>query len=82
MARARRGQLFLSPDVGHQRFRGQHQCGDRCGVLQRQVGDLGGIDHSSLEHITVLTSLRIEAAVLVLRIAHAPNKPQRLRGRR
>lgn len=40
--RAHRGHSLLALEFCNQGFGGQHECGDRSGVLQRQAGHLRG----------------------------------------
>src|ERR1700690_753059 len=65
--------LLVFLDVGHQRFGGEHQAGNRRGVLQREAGHLGWIDDASLHQVPELTAVRVEAEVVVLRFADAPD---------
>ena len=63
--------FFLFLDVGDQGFGGQHQGGDRRGVLQREASDLGWVDDAGLDHVAELAGFRVEAEVVVLRFADA-----------
>src|SRR5438270_7516907 len=43
--------LFVFLEFSHERFGGEHQAGDRGGVLQSEAGDLGWVNNASLHHI-------------------------------
>src|SRR6266704_972590 len=43
------GLLVIFPDVGHQSFGGEHQGGNRSGVLEREACDLGRVDNARLD---------------------------------
>src|SRR5215469_14216202 len=66
---AGRGFLFLFLELGHERFRGQHQARDGRCVLQRQTGDLGRVNNAHLHHVAVFAGVRIEAEVFLLGFA-------------
>ena len=66
---AGRGFLFLFLELGHERFRGQHQARDGRCVLQRQTGDLGRVNNAHLHHVAVFAGVRIEPKVLFLGFA-------------
>src|SRR5580704_13358345 len=63
--------LVVFLDVGHQSFGGQHQAGDRSCVLQSETSYLGWVDYASLDQVTVLAGVGVEAEVVVFRIANA-----------
>ena len=48
-------------------FGGQEQRSDGCGVLKRGTGHLGGINHTSLDEVLVLTGGRIETFGCILK---------------
>src|SRR4029077_19584161 len=58
--------LVVFLQLGHQSFRGEHQAGDRRGVLESKAGDLGRVNDPSLHHIAVLASVGVEAEVFIL----------------
>src|SRR5208282_3050050 len=68
---ARSALLRLFLDVGHQSFGGEHQAGDRSGVLQSEARDLGWVDYARLDQVTELLGFRVVAEVIVLRFADA-----------
>src|SRR3979411_164188 len=53
------GLLVVFPDVGHQSFGGEHQAGNRCGVLEREARDLGRVDNTRLDHVAELSCIRV-----------------------
>ena len=63
--------LVVFLDVGHQSFGGEHQAGDRRGVLQSETGDLGWIDYAGLDQVAELAGIGVEAEVVVLGFADA-----------
>src|SRR6267378_2198673 len=65
-----RGLLVVFPDVGHQSFGGQHQAGNRCGILEGEAGDLGRVDYARLDQVAELSGFRVEAEVVFLAFAH------------
>src|ERR1019366_10441623 len=67
------GLLVIFPDVGHQSFSGEHQAGNRCGILEREARDLGRIDYARLDHVAELAGIRVEAEVIVLALTHTPH---------
>src|SRR5690606_3650963 len=48
---------------GDHRRGGQHQAGDRRGILQRGAGDLGRVDHAELDQVAVLAVAGVVAEV-------------------
>src|SRR5260370_31596422 len=62
------GLLVVFPDVGHQSFGGEHQAGDRCGVLEGEARDLGWVDYARLDHVAELASIPVEAEAFVLAV--------------
>ena len=77
-----RALLLVFLDVRHQSFGGEHQAGDRSGVLQSEASDLGRVDHACLDQVAVLARIRVEAEVVVLRFADAADNRRRLLVRR
>src|SRR5580704_5695786 len=65
--------LVVFLDVGHQSFSGEHQTGDRSCVLQSETRNLGWIDYASLDQVTILAGIGVEAEVVVFRFADAAN---------
>src|SRR5580704_13116117 len=65
--------LVVFLDVGHQSFSGEHQTGDRSCVLESETRNLGWIDYASLNQVTVLAGVGVEAEVVVFRFANAAN---------
>src|SRR6202161_1500334 len=65
--------LVVFFDVGHQSFGGEHQAGDGSGVLQSETRNLGWIDYASLNQVTILAGVGVEAEVVVFRFADAAN---------
>src|SRR3979411_2921755 len=65
-----RGLLVVFPDVGHQSFGGEHQAGNRCGILEREAGDLGWVDSARPDHVAELSGFRVEAEVVFLAFTH------------
>src|SRR6202046_4191006 len=61
--------LFVFLDVGHQSFGGEHQAGYGSSVLQSETSYLGRVDHASLDQVTVLAGVGVEAEVVVFRFA-------------
>src|SRR5208283_3290229 len=61
--------LVVFLQLGHERFRGEHQARNGRRVLQRQTSDLGRVDHASLHQVNILASICVEAEVLVLGVA-------------
>src|SRR3569832_34265 len=58
----RHGRLVFR-QVGAHAVGGQHQAGDRRGVLQRGAGDLGGVEHAHRHHVAVLAGAGVVAEV-------------------
>src|ERR1700690_4215064 len=63
--------LVVFLNVGHQSFGGEHQAGDRSGVLESKTRDLGWINDASLDQVAVVSGVGVEAEVVVLRFANA-----------
>src|SRR5260370_1865009 len=61
--------LVVFLQLGHQRFRGEHQARDGGGVLQRKASDRGRVDDHSLDEVNILRGVSVEAEVLVLGVA-------------
>src|SRR5712692_8608801 len=61
--------LVVFLEFGDERFGGEHQARDGSCILQRQAGDLGRVDDAHLDHVSILTGVRVEAVVFVLRLA-------------
>src|SRR6267154_1309666 len=64
------GLLVVFPDVGHQSFGGEHQAGNRCGILEREARDLGWVDYARLDQVAELSGIRVEAEVVFLAFTH------------
>src|SRR6185437_633478 len=62
--------LLLFRDLRDDGFGGEHQRGDRTGVLQRGADDLCGIEHAGLYQVLVLAAEGVVAEVGVLRVEH------------
>ncbi len=58
--------LLLFHQLRDHRVGGEHQAGDRRGVLQRRARDLGRVDHALLHEIAVFLGLRVEAVVALV----------------
>src|ERR1700704_6604855 len=61
--------LLVFLDLSDERFRREHQAGNRSRVLQRETGNLGGVNNAHLHHVAVLAGFRVETEVLFLRLA-------------
>src|SRR5580700_5024218 len=66
-AASSRSVFFL--DFSDEGFGREHEARDGGCVLQRQAGDLSRVDDAHLDHVAVFASVRVEAEVLVLRVA-------------
>src|SRR6185312_16149675 len=55
--------LFLLGRFADHRFRGDHEAGDRCRVLQRRTRDLGRIEDAHLDHVAILAGGGVVAVV-------------------
>src|SRR5689334_2232949 len=51
-------------------FGGEHQARNGSCVLQRQASDLSRVDDTHLDHVAIIASIRVEAEVLILRLAY------------
>src|SRR5579864_4185675 len=58
-------------DVGHQGFGGEHQAGNRSGVLESEARDLGWVDNTRLDHVAELAGFRVVAVIVFLALADA-----------
>jgi hypothetical protein len=58
------GRNFLLRPVGDHRFGGDHEAGNRRGVLKRHSHHFRGIDDASAEHVDILLRLGVEAVGL------------------
>src|SRR5580692_3259914 len=65
---ASRCSLFFL-DFSDEGFGREHEARDRGCVLKGKAGDLGWVDDAHLNHVAILASVRVEAVVLVLRVA-------------
>src|SRR3984957_3662380 len=61
--------LLVFLDLRDERFRREHQAGNRSRVLQRETGNLGWVNNAHLHHVAVLPGFRVETVVLFLRLA-------------
>src|SRR6266478_1718037 len=59
-ARTSRTRFFFLRQLSHQCFCGEHQSGDRSGVLQRRAGHLGRIDDAGLHQVLVFAGSHVE----------------------
>src|ERR1700722_19732257 len=62
--------LIVFLDFRDERFRREHQAGNRSRVLQRETGNLGWVDDAHLHHVAVLAGFRVETGVLFFRLAN------------
>src|SRR5580698_3971900 len=62
--------FLLFRNLGHQGFGGQHQAGDRPGILQGSAHNLRGIEHAGLNQVFVLVGERVVAEVGFLRVQY------------
>src|SRR4029079_19813791 len=53
--------LLLGGEVRDERLGGEHHGGDRCGVLERGSGHLGGVHDAAVEEVAVLALERVVA---------------------
>src|SRR5208282_6674373 len=58
-----RARLRVFLDVRHQSFGGEHQAGDRSGILQSEARDLGRVDYARLDQVAELLGFRVVAEV-------------------
>src|ERR1700730_4529794 len=61
--------LLVFLDLRDERFRREHQAGNRSRVLQRETGNLGWVNNAHLHHVAVLAGFRVETVVLFFRLA-------------
>src|ERR1700704_2115916 len=59
-ARTTQGRFFFLGHLSHQCFCGEHESGNRSGVLQRRAGHLGRIDDAGLHQILVFAGSHVE----------------------
>src|SRR5206468_10000013 len=60
-------------ELGDQDFSCQNQSNDGCGVLEGETSNFSWINHTGFDQVAELTSLCVEAEVLIPRFAHASN---------
>src|SRR6185312_4531308 len=65
-----RSALFVFRDLRDDGFGGQHQRGNRTGVLQRGADYLCGIEHACLYQVLVLAAESVVAEVRLFRVEH------------
>jgi hypothetical protein len=67
---ARDSALILFRNLGNEGLGGEHQCSDGASIGQSRMHDLGRIEHTSFDQISIFIRRSIEAEVRLLRIGH------------
>jgi len=66
--------LVLLGELGHDRFGGEKQAGDRSGVLQRAAGHLGRVDNAGLDEVHPFVGGDVEAFVALAALGLADDE--------
>src|SRR5579871_114701 len=70
MAAGARRSFLLFRNLRDQGFGGEHEAGNRSGILQRGADDLRRVEHAGLDQILVLVGERVVAEVRLLGVEH------------